>query len=287
MIENYQTANLIPLLEPIRKPGRYAGLNGVNVLTNAAPTGSYNKAEVSRELRRAVIAGRNGDHAFAPSFTHPMQGFAYGLNPYTDWALTELNITPTHYYLFLGVDWYPVSELGHTDHWFDYLRDPFLDVGDRYWHNLWAWILGKFNASTNSWHTPIMERDAANFIRADGGGFVFHNRIPYLRPAGYRRSGTQTNAGPEWYESEWRKASVRQDAIEDLRLLRALARSRIVAFCTGQDSLKALVEAGYDRDSVFSWKAHPSKVFYPGKFHTENFWFRGRDYFQLGNIRKA
>jgi len=29
MLKNYETANLIPLLDTIRKPGRYSGLNGL------------------------------------------------------------------------------------------------------------------------------------------------------------------------------------------------------------------------------------------------------------------
>lgn len=278
MLEHYQTANLIPLLETIRKPGRYAGLNGVNALTNAAPNGSYDKAEVTRELRRAVDAGRSKDHDFVPEFTNPKQGLSYGLNPYTDWALAQLDTRPTHYYLFLGLDWYAISGLGHTDKWFDYLHNPFLDVEDRYWHNVWAWILRKFKANSTgklSWQTPIMERDAAAFIRSDGGGFVFHNRIPYLRPAGYLSGKT------DWYKTEWEKKSVRQDATDDLRVLRLQTNNRIVAICTGQVSKNTLVEAGYDQKNIFSWKAHPSRVFFPSRFVNENFWFRGRDYFHV------
>jgi hypothetical protein len=275
MLEGYEAANLVPLLETIRKPGRYAGLYGVNALTNAAPVGSYDRAEVCRELRRAVDAGKRKDHAFVPSFTHQMQGFAYGLNPYTDWALARLKATPTHYYLFLGLDWYSISALGHTEDWFDYLRNPFEGSREPYWHNVWAWILRRVHS--NSWQTRITEQDAAGFIRADGGGFIFHNRIPYLRPAGCESSGVQKGTRP-WYETEWCKPSVRQDVIDDLRVLRSLAGSRIVAFCTSQESVEALHQAGYDR--VFSWKAHPSKVFYPKMFEKESNWFRGRDYFR-------
>lgn len=279
MLENYETANLIPLLEAIRKPGRYAGLNGVNVLTNAALGGTYNKDEVTRELRRAVDAGLRKDSAFVPEFTHPMQGLAYGLNPYTDWALAQLDTRPTHYYLFLGLDWYAISGLGHTESWFDYLRNPFLDTRDRYWHNVWAWILREFkvkvgSAGKFSWQTPIREQDAADFIRSDGGGFVFHNRIPYLRPAGYESAGTK------WYETEWKKKSVSQDGTEDLRVLRLQADNRIVAICTNQESVNTLVEAGYDPRSIVSWKAHPSRIFHPSRFVREDFWFRRRDYFQ-------
>lgn len=283
MLESYETANLIPLLRTIRKPGRYAGLHGVNVLTNAALGGSYNKTEVTRELHRAVNAGRKKDHTFVPEFTHPQQGLAYGLNPYTDWALAQLDTRPSHYYLFLGLDWYAISGLGHTERWFDYLLNPFIDAEDRYWHNVWAWILRKFKANTSgtlSWQTPIRERDAAAFIRADGGAFIFHNRIPYLRPAGCESSGTK------WYEAEWKKKSVREDATEDLRVLRLQADNQIVAFCTSQESVNALVEAGYTPRNIVSWKAHPSRVFHPKKYVNEGFWFRGQDHLQdLGPTR--
>lgn len=97
MLKSYETANLIPLLDTIRKPGRYAGMNGINVLTNATFDGSYDKAEVIRELRRAVDAGSKKDYTFAPAFTHPKQGLAYGLNPYTDWSLAQLDAEPSHY----------------------------------------------------------------------------------------------------------------------------------------------------------------------------------------------
>jgi hypothetical protein len=278
MLSNYEKANLIPLLETIRKPGRYAGLCGVNALTNAAGDGIYNKDEVIRELRRAVIAGEAGDHTFTPIFTNPDQGLAYGLNPYTDWSLAQLAHRPSHFYLFLGLDWYSISGLVHSDSWFDYLGNPFLLAPeDRYWHNVWAWILRKMKTGvtgTSSWQTPILEREASAFIRADGGAFVFHNRIPYLRPAG------QPSAGNKWYEAEWKKERVRRDATEDLRILREQAKNRIVAFCTGRDSEKTLVSAGYDPHKVFSWKAHPSQVFHPSRFVKENFWFRGPDYFQ-------
>lgn len=278
MPEHYRTANLIPLLETIRKPGRYAGLNGVNALTNAALGDSYDKAEVTRELRRAVDAGQRKDHAFVPKFTHPKQGLAFGLNPYTDWALSQLDTRPTHYYLFLGLDWYAISGLGHTDNWFDYLRNPFLDTKDPYWHNVWAWILRRFKANSSgmlSWQTPIMEPDAAAFIRADGGAFIFHNLIPYLRPAGYESAGT------DWYEIEWKKKSVRQDVIDDLGVLLRQVDSRIVAFCTREESKDTLVKAGYDLRSIVSWKAHPSRhFFHPKRFAEKDLWFRAQDYFQ-------
>ncbi len=277
VLERYRAANLLPLLDLIREPGRYAGRNGVNALTNAALDGTYNETEVTRELRRAVAAGQRNDPTFVAEFSHPGQGLAYGLNPYSDWALAQLKTRPTHYYLFLGLDWYAISGLGHTENWFDYLRNPFLDAGDRYWHNVWAWLLRRFKATSAgklAWETPIKEENAADFIRQDGGAFIFHNRIPYLRPAGCESAGTN------WYHAEWRKEQVRNDAIEDLRKLRQLTDSQIVAFCTSAESLTALADAGYARDRIVSWRAHPSRVFHPSRFEKEGFWFRGIAHFE-------
>ena len=116
--------------------------------------------------------------------------------------------------------------------------------------------------------------DAASFIRRDGGAFIFHNRIPYLRPAGCESAGT------DWYKAEWTKKQVRDDAVEDLRKLRQLTDSRIVAFCTSVESVKALTDAGYARDRIVSWKAHPSRVFHPSQFEKEGLWFRGTNHFE-------
>ena len=275
MLQHYKNANLIPLLEAIRLEGRYAGLKGVNALTNAAPGESYNTAEVTRELSRAISAR---DESFRPEFSHPKQGFAYGLNPYTDWSLAQLKAKPTHYYLFLGLDWYSISSLTENpDQWFAYLHNPFLTIArDRYWRNVWAWILKKYSEKVSeepSWEI-IEEGEAADCIRADGGAFIFHNLIPYLRPAGTKSSGSD-----EWYEGEWKKPSVVHDAIEDLRILRLQANNPIVAICTGERSVDALLKAGYERKNVHSWKAHPSRVFHPSFFIRREFWFKGRDYF--------
>lgn len=277
MLEYYRRAGLVPLLDAIRAPRRYAGMNGVNVLTNAAPDESDNRDEVVRELRRAEDAGRNGNHAFATEFTHPKQGLSYGLNPYTDWSLAQLAATPSHYYLFLGLDWYAISGLGNADDWFRYLQDPFRDARDRYWHNLWAWIMLRHEVAPTGrrvWQTPIREQEAAEFIRLDGGGFIFHNRIPYLRPAGFENSGT------DWYRAEWRQPSVRKDAEDDLRILREQTGGQVVAICTGQDSVRALLSAGFEGRRIVCWGAHPSQVFHPATFVREEFWFRGKAYFE-------
>jgi hypothetical protein len=261
VLEKYRIAKLIPLLELIRKPDRYAGMKGINALTNAALGDVYDKAEVTRELRRAH---ESKDPDFLPQFSHPMQGFAYGLNPYTDWALAQMEAPPTHYYLFLGLDWYSISDLGHTDSWFGYLHNPFGPFApsdnasyDRYWHNIWAWILQKYrgnSAGQRSWDVPTKEGDAAAFIRKDEGAFIFHNRIPYLRPAGCPSAGTS------WYEKEWKNKSVRDNVIEDLRLLRLQteqADGRIMAICTNRESEKTLLDAGFA--NTLSLKAHPSR----------------------------
>lgn len=284
MLQKYELANLVPLLETIRRSDRYSGMDGVNVLTNAAFGNDYNKGEVVRELQRASVAGSKNDRYFAPDFSHSKQGFSFGLNPYTDWSLAQLERRPTHYYLFLGLDWYSISGLGNTNRWFEYLRNPFdgpydkENPYDKYWHNLWAWIMRRFRVSASgimAWDTPIAEEDAANFVRTDGGAFVFHNRIPYLRPAG------EESAGSDWYEMEWEKDAVRRDATEDLRLLRKLAEDKIIAFCTCTDSVKALRAAGYLQDQIISWRAHPSRVFHPSVFSKKDLWFKGRNHFKV------
>lgn len=267
MWPQYKNAGLIPFLKLIREPGRYAGMNGVNALTNAAPESDYDEAEVRRELHRAVEAGARKEMDFAPQFTHSLQGFARGLNPYTDWSLAQLDRPPTHYYLFLGLDWYSISELGHTDCWQSYLQNPFCDEKDPYFRTVWAWLLRKTSPSTagTKWTRQIPEPEAAEFIRKDGGAFVFHNRIPYLRPAGEASSGTDKNH-IGWNKTEWRKGQVRRDAIADLRKLRIIADNQIVAYCTGAESAAALSEAGYRPNCIINWSAHPSLVFYPKKF---------------------
>lgn len=275
MLRSYENANLIPLLAHIRKPGRYTGINGVNYLTNAAAEHVYDKNEVIRELSRASSAGHRRDATYVPTFTNATQGFSLGLNPYTDWSLSQLTSKPTHYYLFLGIDWYAVSSLGNAENWFEYLKNPFIDKADLYWQRVWAWILQKYECRPDgkfSWQMPISESDAAAFIRTNGGAFIFHNRIPYLRPAGME------NAGTDWYISEWKKPAIQHDAIEDLRLLRELTGPKIVAFCTGEDSRKALIEAGYDPRLIISWKAHPSRAFQPSRFLKDDLWFRGKAY---------
>jgi hypothetical protein len=273
---HYELANLIPLLERIREPGRYAGMNGVNALTNATFGSDYRKDEVVRALRGAVEAGRAKDDGFAPAFTDPKQGLSHGLNPYCDWSLGLLDTKPDHAYLFLGLDWYSISGLGHTEDWFDYLANPFADVADLYWHRLWAWLLRKYKKGASdklNWDVPVREPDAAALVRADGGAFIFHNRVPYLRPAGHSSSNS------DWYEKEWKKPSVRESVVEDLGLLRELMHGQIVAFCTSRDSEIALLEAGYERRRVLSWRAHPSKVFHPQRFVDEDLWFRGIEHF--------
>ena len=278
MHKNYAVANLVPLLERIRTPGRYAGLDGVNALTNAAPYEAYSRGEVTQALRAAVAAGAAGNRGFTPQFTHPAQGLAFGLNPYTDWSLAQLVEPPSHYYLFLGLDWYAISGLGQTESWFDYLKNPFVDQSDRYWHRLWAWILrltNRSSAAKESWRTPVSERDAAEYIRKDGAAFIFHNMIPYLRPAGLDSSGTN------WYKTELKKRAVHNDVIDDLRVLRQLTGNRVGTVCTGQKSKKALLAAGYSEHQILCLGAHPSQVFHPSIVARKNLWFGGRECFGI------
>lgn len=272
----YCLANLAPLLEAIRRPGRYAGHEGVNALTNTAPPDSFRCDEVLTQLAAAEAAGLRKDASFAPQFSSSGQGFAYGLNPYTDWAVSQLQSPPTHYYLFLGLDWYSVSGLGNLHRWFQYLENPFVDSKDLYWHRIWAWILGRVRpvaGSSPTWDTPVNEAEAAAFVRTDGGAFIFHNRIPYLRPAGAESAGT------DWYKGEWRKRAVQADAIADLATIRELAGERVFAICTSDDSIDALTQAGYRPHQVLSWRGHPSRVFHPSTTLARGIVFRGRSWF--------
>jgi hypothetical protein len=286
VLAKYRDANLIPFLETIRKPGRYAGSCGVNALSNTAPDGAYERAEVCRELALAIQAGIDKRHDFAPSFTDARQGLAFGLNPYTDWSLSQLRIAPTHYYVFLGLDWYAISDLGSADQWFRSIDNPFWNCRDQYWHNLWAWIRRDYvmnHTGKYVWRTPMRkqeptdfandERSAARFIRADGGAFIFHNLIPYLRPAGC------SSAGSKWPEAELQKKAVIEDITEDLRVLRELAGGKIMAFCTGARGVGILSSAGYDCRNIMCWSVHPSR-FQPSKFMQEDRWFLGRDHFK-------
>lgn len=290
---DYQRAGLVPLLEQIRRSDRYTERNGANFLTNAVPMSDFDCGAVLRELKRAEDARNSKNASFRASFQvhfdHPLQGFSYGLNPYTDWSLKQLDARPTHWYLFLGLDWYNITDLSKdlkgedgswlgNKMWFEYLANPFIDKKDRYWWPLWAWILTKpatGNGERQIRNTSVTEETAAAFIKKDRGGFLFHNRIPYLRPA------DKESAGTDWPKSEWMKKCVRGDSIQDLELIRRLCEDRTVAFCTNEDSRKALKAAGFRDDQIYKWGAHPSRayIFY-AKIKEKGLWFRGRDYFQ-------
>lgn len=274
--EAYERANLKPLLSRIREDGRYRGANGLNVLTNAAFGDEFRRDEVLSALAFAEAAGRRGETSFEPRFTSAQQGLSYGLNPYTDWSVSLLKQRPNHAYLFLGLDWYSISKLGHTETWFEYLANPFVETTkdkDAYWHRLWAWILRKTKRGPSgkpAWDLPVVESEAADFVRRDGGLFIFHNLVPYLRPAG--SESTQST----WYEEEWTKGVVRTNVREELSLLRELAGPRIVTYCTKRASVDVLLQAGFQKDRVFSWGAHPSKAsFNPAAFYEKKLWFVG------------
>lgn len=274
MLKPYVEYGLSDVLSTIRRPDRYQGMNGANVLTNALPMEDYQHDSVRRCLAASYAAGQQADESFRPDLGCSPQGLSYGLNPYTDWSLSQLQARPTHWYIFLGIDFYSISSLGDGEDWFDYLDNPFSDTDDKYWHNVWAWLLGKYDAERNAWQTPIAPAEASEFIRRDGGGFIFHNRIPYLRPAGFKKSGT------DWHELEWRKRGVKADCLDDLRTLKRCVGERVMAFCTGKDSEEALLEAGFGRHQVMNWSGHPSQVFYPSTLLKAGKWFRGVEHFQ-------
>ncbi len=279
---DYQRAGLVPLLEQIRSRGRYLGKHGVNVLTNATDV-DLDRNAMLRELQQKK------DLETLTQFEQRLDGLSYGLNPYTDWSLAQLRQRPDHWYLFLGLDWYSVADLSKDlpkgKSWVDYLDDPFIVKRDFYWRKIWAWILNM--GCTRDDGRKVLNihfdrEEAAAFVRKDCGGFLFHNLIPYLRPASEESSGTH------WPEKEWKKPGVRRDSIKDLELIRLQTNDRIVAFCTGEKSANALEEAGFracrqnnSGPLYFNWGAHPSQPSFWYILEDKNLWFRGRDYFQI------
>jgi hypothetical protein len=283
VLEAYECAGLTRLLQAIRAPGRYQGVEHLNVLTNCLDSPLYDRGEVCDALKRARQLTFENKSDFAPNFSRAGQGFSFGLNPYTDWALAQLDSAPNHAYLFLGIDWDTITSLGTSEEWFGFIHHPFqpgTKTVDRYWHNLWAWMMGREQKSAEgkrSWAT-VSEAEAAAFIRADGGAFIFHNLIPYLRPAGEKKSGT------DWPYEQWKATAIRQNILEDLKLLQELAPAkRLFSFCTSAYVRDALIGVGYDADMVCCWSAHPSQVFHPGVIYREggiDKRFRGTQHFE-------
>ncbi|MCS0591288.1 hypothetical protein ACFQ09_26010 [Massilia norwichensis] len=265
----YSLASLQSLLRQIRAEGRYRDAWGVNALTTAN-LGAFNAEEAKRELAAAADAGRLGNSGFQPKFANSASGLSHGLNPYTDWTMSLLDAPPRHTYLFLGLDFYDIADLGRQADWNAYLQNPFMDR-DPFWHRLWAWIMDRTEVNSNKrvvWQTGVAPLEAARFVKADGGAFIFHNLIPYLRPAGVG------STEKDWPSREWNKLSVQADIVEDLRLLRDSVRHPIRAYCTSAAAIKALTKAGFNDREVVCWSAHPSKVFYPSTLYPRGLHFK-------------
>jgi hypothetical protein len=97
---------------------------------------------------------------------------------------------------------------------------------------------------------------------------VFHNLIPYLRPA-YLGS-TEDN----WPGQELRKQAVKRCIVEDLRLIGELSPGRTLAHCTNAVAVDALRSAGFAQDDIICWGAHPSKIFHPSTLYPRGVYFR-------------
>lgn len=259
----YRWANLTKALAQIHSRQRYLDADGVMALTTGE-LGRFDPAEAQVQLTQAAIAGAAGDATFRPQFGHPAGGLSHGLNPYTDWTMSCLTREPSHTYLFLGLDFYDIAALADVGAWDSYISNPFVDR-DRFWHRIWAWILWqtKINtAGTESWIDVVDRQDAADYIDSDGGAFIFHNLLPYLRPAGTGSTDDQ------WPKKELRKKTVLANVVEDLALLRQCVPGPIRVYCTSAAAVTVLIRAGYDKNDIICWSAHPSQVFHPSTVRT-------------------
>lgn len=270
--KRYESLGLTPLLHQIRRPGRYDGLDGWNILTNAELPDSYDMSLVVDEIHRAA---RHREVPYTSELAVRKQGLSYGLNPYTDWSLAQFDGPPDRWVMILGLDWYSVSTLlpeGYeANRWFDFIADPFMSY-DPYWFNLWGWLLEKYHrapssADQGSWNGRATSQEAAEFVRQHRIGFIFHNLIPYLRPADV--ASTAAN----WPQMEWRKKAIRADVGEDLRLILELTDGRMETYCTNQEIKTWLLELGLPNDRVTSFGAHPSRVFNPTHFRNKSLFF--------------
>jgi len=294
MLNVYKRYKLDQLLMQIRTPGRYKDMDGYNVLTNALPYENFRRDLVELTLLKAFeekkriqaihslndalgfsdflpdsdalkdsisdsIEILNSRDEFSPVLGSEYQGLSHGLNPYSDWSLSQLEAEPRHWCLVLGIDWYPISELGDGTDWFEYLEDPFANKPgeeDPFWNNTWAWILGRSKLSETSWDT-ITANDASEFIKSSGIAFLFHNRLPYLRPPGIGKGNS------EWRDNELKKKAITRDCIADLALIRMILGERLTVICTGKESATVLKAAGYSHEKIHRWGAHPSRKFFP------------------------
>lgn len=265
----YRMANLTAFLALLRSSDRYPEANGDIALTTGE-LGLFNADQAEEELLGAVKARQSGNSTYRMRFNHPLGGLSHGLNPYTDWSMSVLGSPPTHTYLFLGLDFYSAADLAQQKGWQTYLQNPF-DDPDLFWHRIWAWITNSTVENGRkfpSWKRHITAADAAAFIRADGGAFVFHNLIPYLRPAHIG------STAKDWPDRELSKPRVLAHIIEDLRSLKALCKKPLVAYCTSAVAIEVLRKAGFATDDIVCWNAHPSKVFHPSTLYSRGNYFR-------------
>lgn len=265
----YRLANLADLLRQLRQPERYIGANG-DMGLSAGQLGVFNAAQAEQGLRDASAARRVNNSGFRLAFDHPQGGLSHGLNPYTDWSMSLLARPPSHTYLFLGLDFYSVADLAHPAGWDAYVQNPFLGP-DRYWHALWAWILNATRTAPGkapTWNTPIAPSEAEAFMRYDGGAFIFHNLIPYLRPPDLG------STGKIWPGEELAKPAVVKSIIEDLHLLRSLSAGPMIAHCTSAKAMSMLAQSGFLPSEIVCWNAHPSKFFHPSTLYSRDIYFK-------------
>lgn len=250
----YIDMNLGPLLEQIRHRNRYQDINGYNVLVNSELTDDYSPEAVLVELKSA-IQSRRKRKPFYSVLADKRQGISFGLNPYTDWAISQLTAVPQQWHIFVAADYYSIGEL-EPNSWFDLIANPFF-LEDRYWQNLWCWILGYYDPDSDpskqrNWNATATIEVASKFIATSGHGFIFHNRIPYLRPP------LVSSTDKDWLNKEWESDKTKCQSREDLLFLLSLLQGSKTLYCTSPDVKEALCNYGIDESNVVCFSSHPS-----------------------------
>ncbi|MBO9539479.1 hypothetical protein J7643_02680 [bacterium] len=251
--ERYQQFGLTKLLAKIRERNQYDDINGYNVLVNNELSCAYDPDKVLDELAAASKAQTFGS-PFESRLEGTQQGIAFGLNPYTDWALAQLKSTPTHWHIFVAADYYSIGDLD-PESWFELIENPFAHT-DRYWENLWCWIMSYYNvekhpAEQRGWNAKATVSSASQFIASGQHGFIFHNRIPYLRPPSVK------STDKHWLDGEW-KGHVREQSKDDLLCLWSILEGKKTIYCTNPDVKDDICDDGVGADDVVCFSAHPS-----------------------------
>lgn len=236
----YQELGFPSLLNQIRDGQRYQSINGFNVLVNAEPPREeLCEAPLTLETVKALELSK--------------RGLYFGLNPYTDWALSILDETPARLIVFIANDWYSINgELGFTmlDR-FNYLRNPFPseEHEDRTWITFWRWI---FEGETSKpiCVSEITQERSAEFLNRNRIGLIWHNILPYYRPV------EEHSVGSDWRRKELRKREIKANVIEDLSLFYDVIKGRdYEIFCTSSESSHLLSQSKFDVLRITS--AHP------------------------------